>query len=156
MTLNSCGKPEESSRIEKILVTDNFIKNEVNGYSRDSIISKKDMATIEYFSNSNTRISVYRDKNNKIRWWTKEMDSNTIESAEVYESTGQIMEKLQFVNGKIDGVVKYYYEDGRIKRTGQFQEGTRVGIWKKYGAEGKLISISKYDGGREINTNSVE
>ena len=154
----SCNQ-KETSNIEKIIVDEKFIKAKVDGYDSLSVDSLESKTTITtYFLKDDFKIVVSRDSLKRIQaWWLRDNEDKTIEGAEVSIITGQILGKMPFVNGKIDGDVKYYYDDGRIRSIGKFKNGLWWGIWKNYDKKGNLILIEDYkDGNINGDTISVE
>lgn len=99
-----------------------------------------------YFLKDGFKVIVSRDSLKRIQaWWLLDNNDHIVEGAEVSKTTGQILGKLQFVNGKLDGEVKYYYDDGRVKSKGQFKNGTFWGEWKNYDKDGNFTSFEQYE-----------
>jgi hypothetical protein len=143
----SC-KQKDISEIEKIIVDEEFIKSKTIGHDSiaiDSSSEYKNTATT-YFLKDGFRVLVSRDSLKRIQaWWLQDSKGQNIEGAEVSKITGQIRGKLHFVNGKIDGEVKYYYDDGRVKSKGQFKNGTWWGEWKNYDKDGNFTSLEQHE-----------
>ena len=139
----SCQQ-KELSDIEKIIIDNEFILTQTKGLKNDSTKVDENGYKKEYFSNGVTTIEVWRDSSNRITAWIKQVSNIKVEVAEVYPNTGQIRGKVPHLDGKIEGEVKYYYEDGRIKSKGLFKNSIKEGEWKNYDENGKLISKTLY------------
>lgn len=142
----SC-KQKETSEIEKIIVDEVFIESRIAGYDSvhiDTSGKSKSILTT-YFLKDHSSVLVSRDSLKRIQaWWLRDSNGEILEGAEVSKTTGQILGKLHFVNGKIDGEVKYYYDDGRVRSKGQFKDGIRWGEWKNFDKDGNLTSTDRY------------
>lgn len=56
------------------------------------------------------------------------------------------MGKLYFnEEGKINGQVKYYYENGRIRSQDEFENGNQIGRWENYNTDGELTEYEFYN-----------
>lgn len=143
----SC-KQKDISEVEKIIVDEEFISSKTAGHDSvavDSSSQYKNTSTV-YFLKSGFKVIVSRDSLKRIQvWWLRDSTDQIIEGAEVSKTTGQILGRLNFVNGEIDGEVKYFYDDGRVKSKGRFKNGTRWGEWRNYGKDGNLVSIDHID-----------
>ena len=144
----SCeSKKNEISKIEISIVDSNFINKQIVGFDSikiDSINDDKNIKTFYYLKDSVT-IYVLQDSLHRIKYWFKDKNGIRLDGAEVYETTGQIMGKLIFVKGIIEGTVTYYYQDGRVKSNGVFKNGHWYGEWKNYNPIGQLETIDYYD-----------
>jgi len=56
-------------------------------------------------------------------------------------------EERNYVNGKIEGVVRLYYPDGKVMEEGAYKNDTRDGISRWYGVDGKLSIEYEYKNG---------
>jgi len=113
----------------------------------------------EYIQKDKNEITkVFHDTLGNIMAIMKYENDSLIEGAEYYPN-GQIMGKLpERKNGKLDGPVRYYYENGRVRSEGVFKNGLLFGKWKNYSEEGRLISIDDHGEGNlnPIKTTKVE
>jgi hypothetical protein len=140
----SC-KRQETSEIEKIIIDSDFIQSQIKGFYHFTCKPLKNGATCTYFLPDSTVVFVGRDSLSRLQFWRKEKDGKTVDVAEVYETTGQIRGKLNYVNGEPDGEVKYYYENGRVSTKGFYKNGHSRGEWKNYNREGKLVKVEYID-----------
>ena len=151
----SC-KQKDISSIEKIIVDEPFIKTEIASYNSDSITTNEYKNSIQYFSKDNSAVKVHRDSSQRIIAWFKDIDGKLVDGAEVFSTTGQICGKLNFVNGELNGEIKYYYEDGRIRSKGVFKNDYWWGEWKNYDKDGKLISVSNHADDHTVTTTPIK
>lgn len=50
-----------------------------------------------------------------------------------------------YKNNRVEGPVKYYYEDGSLQSEGQFLHWKKpIGLWKYYDKKGKLVHTETY------------
>ncbi len=63
----------------------------------------------------------------------------------------RIKEERHYANGKIDGMVKIYYDNGKILEEGQYAKGLRNGISKWYDQEGNVTIEYEYNNGELVN-----
>ena len=142
--LFSCDRVEVSS-VEKIVIDEEFINSKIAGY--DSIILKElgNGIGTSYLLDDDITIYVWRDSLNRIRAWFKDKNDIRIEGSEVFETTGQIMGKIIYNDGKIDGKAIYYFDDGRISSVGYFKNNRKHGEWKEYDKNGNITSVTIYD-----------
>lgn len=61
-----------------------------------------------------------------------------------------IKEERNYKSGKLEGVVKIYYDNGKIMEEGAYQNGTRDGISKWYDQEGNVTIEYEYKNGELI------
>ena len=57
--------------------------------------------------------------------------------------------KGNFVNGKEEGVWKFFHDNNNIKFIGNFKKGTKDGKWEEYKYNGELIKKGKYKDGKK-------
>lgn len=61
-----------------------------------------------------------------------------------------IKEVRNYQNGKLEGVVKVYYDDGKIQEEGLYKNGLREGVSKWYDQGGKVSIQYEYKAGELI------
>ena len=54
----------------------------------------------------------------------------------VYFEEGGLKVKLNYERGRKNGLSKEYYKDGRLKAQGNYRENKKVGTWKRYYYDG--------------------
>jgi antitoxin component YwqK of YwqJK toxin-antitoxin module len=58
--------------------------------------------------------------------------------------SGQLREIIPYVDGKINGIYKYYYKNGRLKEIITFMDDKKNGEYKLYYEDGQLNMICYY------------
>ncbi|HRK53950.1 MAG TPA: toxin-antitoxin system YwqK family antitoxin [Cyclobacteriaceae bacterium] len=61
-----------------------------------------------------------------------------------------VKEERNYQNGKLEGIVKIYYDNGKIMEEGAYQNGIRHGLSKWYDQEGNLTIEYEYRNGELI------
>ncbi|GAB1444762.1 MAG: toxin-antitoxin system YwqK family antitoxin [Cyclobacteriaceae bacterium] len=61
-----------------------------------------------------------------------------------------LKEERNYQNGKLEGIVKVYYDNGKIMEEGAYQNGTRHGVSKWYDQDGNVTIEYEYDNGKLI------
>jgi len=61
-----------------------------------------------------------------------------------------LKEERHYQNGKLEGIVKVYYDNGKIMEEGAYQNGTRHGVSKWYDQEGNVTIEYEYKNGELI------
>lgn len=61
-----------------------------------------------------------------------------------------LKEERNYQNGKLEGMVKVYYDNGKIMEEGAYQNGTRHGISKWYDQEGNVTIEYEYNNGQLV------
>jgi len=73
--------------------------------------------------------------------------------------TGRALEKFpdgtqraeaDFLNGKKDGMERFWHANGRLKSEGQWFDGRRNGVFREWREDGKPISANRYKNGQLI------
>ncbi len=59
-------------------------------------------------------------------------------------------EERLYKNGKLEGVVKIYYDNGKIMEEGLYKNGTRDGVSKWYDQEGNVTIEYEYKNGELV------
>ena len=62
-----------------------------------------------------------------------------------YESNGNTIEELQYVNGMLTGLQKYFFESGQAYSEGEMVNNMRTGEWKWYYENGIVSSTVKFN-----------
>lgn len=55
-----------------------------------------------------------------------------------------------FLNGKKDGMERFWYPNGQLKSEGQWFEGKQNGVFRQWSEEGKVIRVVRYKNGQVI------
>ncbi|MCB0445838.1 MAG: toxin-antitoxin system YwqK family antitoxin [Gelidibacter sp.] len=63
----------------------------------------------------------------------------------VYYENGQIAEQTNYVNGKIEGVSKWFSENGVVIKEFNYKNGQLQGVSKYYDSEGQLLAEGNYN-----------
>lgn len=63
----------------------------------------------------------------------------------------RIKEERVYDNGKLEGMVKIYYDDGKIMEEGSYANGVRDGLSKWYDQEGNVSIEYEYKAGELVN-----
>jgi len=85
-----------------------------------------------------------------IRYYSLEsQDSILVKEISFYESGNKRMEG-EFIDGRRNGMWKYWYENGELWSEGYFQEGVRSGPVRTYHPNGERNTIGTYDNGVRI------
>jgi len=61
-----------------------------------------------------------------------------------YYENGQLKEKGNIKDGKLDGLVERYYENGQLKEKGNIKDGMRDGLYESYYENGQLKEKRNY------------
>jgi len=69
-----------------------------------------------------------------------------------YDSTRDVMEKGQYLNGKRVGTWYQYYKTGEIQTVAYFSSDKREGKWKFYNLYNDMVIYAYYDEGRLTRT----
>ncbi len=62
----------------------------------------------------------------------------------------KIKEEAVFVNGKLDGIRKQYFDDGKIMSEGSYKLGVKDGSFKYYTQEGEVKFEQSYKNGEKV------
>jgi hypothetical protein len=66
-------------------------------------------------------------------------------TSHTYYETGEKQYEIPYVNGKKDGLVKFFYKSGRLYRSTSYKEGLKHGLQKKYWEIGKIKSEMRFE-----------
>ena len=73
-----------------------------------------------------------------------------------YDSTGSVMEKGQYLNGKKVGTWYQYYKTGEIQTVAYFSSDQREGKWKFYNIHNNMVTYVYYDEGKLTKTVQIK
>ena len=68
--------------------------------------------------------------------------------AGTYYENEQLEQKIQFKNGKREGLREVFHKNGQLMSTGNYKNGQRHGISKWFHKNGRLRSWSNYKKGK--------
>ncbi|MBO5284893.1 MAG: toxin-antitoxin system YwqK family antitoxin [Alphaproteobacteria bacterium] len=68
--------------------------------------------------------------------------------AKLYYDDGQLRSKINFKDGKLDGVWEGYFRDGKLQITANFKDGEADGVWRGYSSNGQLEKEGSYKNDR--------
>jgi antitoxin component YwqK of YwqJK toxin-antitoxin module len=68
---------------------------------------------------------------------------------EEYDTKGQLLSEIKLVNGKKEGLSKFYWPDGKLKCEANYQNGIYHGSVIRYFENGNLFSSFNYKDGQE-------
>lgn len=124
----------------------------------------KEVGTFKYFSAENSDfpviVKVYNDKNNiaEVKYYTTQgvlesegqMDGkNRVGKWIFYHIDGKtVMSEENYVDGKLHGPYKTFYNDGTPTEIANYKNGLLDGNYKKYAIRGHLINDFNYIGGK--------
>ena len=63
---------------------------------------------------------------------------------------GTTKEERFYQNGKLEGIVKIYYDNGKIMEEGLYKNGIREGVSRWYDQEGNLSIEYEYSNGELV------
>lgn len=68
-----------------------------------------------------------------------------------YFEDGKLAKIANYLDGKLDGIVKeYHYETGKLRTEYTYKSGVREGGYKRYSDAAKLAEEGRYEGGSEV------
>ena len=73
----------------------------------------------------------------------------SIETEYSYYSNGKKEFSAEYMNGKLNGLIRHWSEDGNIISEAEYSNGMLHGIWKKYYENGKLSGKTNYSYGKK-------
>ena len=65
-----------------------------------------------------------------------------------YYENGQVKEKINYKNGKPDGLEEWYYENGQLERKVNYKDGKKDGLEEWYDENGLLEIRKNYKDGK--------
>lgn len=68
-----------------------------------------------------------------------------------YNYKGGLISKLHYSEGKLNGLVEFFFVNGKIQLTGNFVNGKKNGVWKYYNNKGNIIIEGEYEMDKPIN-----
>ncbi len=68
---------------------------------------------------------------------------------EEYDDAGRLISEIKLVDGKKEGLSKFYWPDGKLKCEANYQNGIYHGSVVRYFENGNLFSSFNYDQGQE-------
>lgn len=72
-----------------------------------------------------------------------------------FSKKGNLIRKINYKNGILDGAVQIFFLTGKPKLTGKFSDGQKVEEWNYFNAKGKLIMQGNYDANKPTGTWSI-
>lgn len=90
---------------------------------------------------------VFYDKKGRKEWRYEYEKDVKFGCAEKFDTLGNVIEELFFVNGILQGEKTWYYSDGSIRKTVKVENGEYVGEAIEYRENGDIITIEVYDNG---------
>lgn len=68
----------------------------------------------------------------------------------------RLLEKANYVNGKLDGVFEVYnLQDGKLHTTSEYKNGLQDGYFRTYDPNGNITTEYLYRNGKQVSGNSV-
>lgn len=74
---------------------------------------------------------------------------------EEYNDSGTLISEIKLVNGKKEGLSKFYWPDGKLKCEANYQNGIYHGSVTRYFENGNLFSSFNYDQGQESGKQQI-
>ena len=74
------------------------------------------------------------------------------EACRVYHHDGKTLKAVgRLVDGKFQGLWKWYAANGVLRQVGRFQAGVQTGLWKRYyGGTTQLVDVGRYEAGKRV------
>ena len=131
--------------------------------------SAKDYVEKEYYANGKIeRVQTFKD--NTLNGLYEKYASNGIKVTEgnyvdgnrsgVWKEfdnkKGSIKSEVDYLNGKKEGLSKYYNEAKRLSETGKYLNNRKEGLWKYYDLAGELEKEIEYDKGDIISEKKIK
>lgn len=116
---------------------------------------------LQYFESGQLRLEKIFT-NGDLEKLTGYYETGEIEAAFIYENDKPIAGSEYFKNGQkmgevpkeldgsIDGLVKYFYEDGHVRADGEYKNNEPHGIWRDYDEQGNITSEKLFENGKQI------
>lgn len=114
-------------------------------YSDGTLASK-----VSYNPKTNREFGPYTSyyKNGKTRVaGTYDASSRRVDTWRFYYEDGALKEEVPYVNGKITGLVSYFFPNGKRMERGAWVEGKRVGTLELFHPNGQLLGTENYKEG---------
>ncbi|HPH82928.1 MAG TPA: hypothetical protein PL185_10160 [Flavobacteriales bacterium] len=73
-----------------------------------------------------------------------------------YSTTGKLIEKGSFVNGKMDGVWTSYNESGVKTAEAYYTNGNKSGDWRIFDETGNLRYVMSYDSNKLVHATNFD
>ena len=64
---------------------------------------------------------------------------------EKYHKNGKIDYRVNYKNGKLDGLWQIYYENGQLHETGNYKDGQQDGFWEYFEEDGSLLKTETWN-----------
>jgi len=68
-----------------------------------------------------------------------------------YSRKGNVIKKVNYTNGKLNGKIELVYFNGKPKLTASFVDGKPAEEWVYYSSNGKVLIRGKYDNGKPVD-----
>lgn len=68
-----------------------------------------------------------------------------------YNYKGGLISKVNYSEGKLNGLLELFFINGKIQFNGNFINGKKNGVWKYYNDKGIIIIEGEYDMDKPIN-----
>jgi hypothetical protein len=68
-----------------------------------------------------------------------------------YNFKGGLISKINYSEGKLNGLFELYFINGKVQFSGNFINGKKNGIWKYYNEKGAIIVDGEYESDKPIN-----
>jgi len=78
------------------------------------------------------------------------VNGEPVAGAEYYKNGQKMGEVPKELDGKINGPVKYYYENGDLRADGEYRNDKPHGIWRDYDEQGNITRERYFENGKEI------
>ncbi|MGQ7947573.1 toxin-antitoxin system YwqK family antitoxin [Flavobacterium sp. WC2509] len=73
-----------------------------------------------------------------------------------YNYKGGLISKINYSEGKFNGLLELYFMNGKVKFSGSFINGKKNGIWKYYNEKGTVVIDGEYEMDKPINIWTVK
>ena len=69
----------------------------------------------------------------------------------IHYRDGQVWFKLDYKDGKRNGLLEWYYNNGQLHNKGYLKDGKQDGLWEWYNKDGSLEKTETFKNGEIIN-----
>jgi hypothetical protein len=73
-----------------------------------------------------------------------------------YNYKGGLISKINYSEGKFNGLLELYFMNGKVKFSGSFINGKKNGVWKYYNEKGTVVIDGEYEMDKPINIWTVK
>ena len=90
---------------------------------------------------------LFFDKKGRETWKYEFADDKKNGCAQEFDTLGNVVKEMYYVNNVLQGEVREFYPSGELKRLVNFEDGKEAGMAYEYDKEGTIITEEVYDDG---------